>query len=37
MNRPSEIKVKLDVNGEEITRVRVGGIASNIKEIEIGI
>ncbi len=37
MNRPSEIKAKLDINGEEITRVRVGGIASNIKQIEVDI
>ena len=37
MDRPSEIKAKLEVNGEEITRVRVGGIASNIKQIEVDI
>ena len=37
MNRPSEIRAKLDIHGTEITRVRVGGIASNIKRIEVEI
>lgn len=37
MNKPSEIKAKLEVNGKKITRVRVGGIASNIQQIEVDI
>ncbi len=35
MNRPSEIRAKLYVNREEITRVRVGGTATNIKQISL--
>lgn len=37
MNRPSEIKAKLEVNNNDITRVYVGGTASNIQEIEVEI
>ncbi|OGJ50957.1 phenazine biosynthesis protein PhzF [Candidatus Peregrinibacteria bacterium RIFOXYB2_FULL_33_20] len=37
MNRPSEIRAKLETNGDNITRVSVGGIASNIQEIEVEI
>ncbi len=37
MNKPSEIKVKLSVADNDITRVRVGGIASDIREITVEI
>ncbi|OGF28543.1 phenazine biosynthesis protein PhzF [Candidatus Falkowbacteria bacterium RIFOXYC2_FULL_47_12] len=37
MNRPSEIKAKLEINSQNITRVRVGGIAANIQQIEVVI
>lgn len=37
MNKPSEIKAKLEINNDIITRVCVGGIASDIKEIEMEI
>lgn len=37
MSRPSEIKVKLGIKDRKIVRVRIGGIASNIQQIEVGI
>jgi len=37
MNRPSEIKAKLEIKDDEITRVRVGGIASNVQQTEVEI
>ena len=37
MNRPSEIMAKLEVEGEIVTRVVVGGVASNIQRAEITI
>ena len=37
MNRPSEILAQLKINDEKITEVKVGGIASNIQEQEMGL
>jgi len=35
MGKPSEILASLKVSGDNITEVRVGGIATNIQEIEV--
>ena len=37
IGRPSEIKAKLKIEKDKITRVRVGGVAAKIQEIEIEI
>jgi len=37
MNKPSEIRAKLEIDGNNITSVRVGGIASDMQEIEIDV
>ena len=37
MNKPSEILARLDVEDQRITRVRVGGVANNIKTRVINI
>lgn len=37
MNKPSEIRVKLNIRSNDITKVNVGGVATNIQEIEVKI
>lgn len=37
MNRPSEILASLEIQGNEIMKVKVGGTASNIRQMEISI
>lgn len=37
MNRPSEIRTKLEIDNNIITRVSVGGTAANIQKIEVEI
>jgi len=37
MERPSEILAKLETVGGEITRVRVGGVAANIEQMELNV
>jgi len=37
MNRPSEIKAKLEIDNHNIDKIKVGGISSDIQEIEMDI
>jgi predicted PhzF superfamily epimerase YddE/YHI9 len=37
MNRPSEIMASLEVSDGKIIKVRVGGVAEGLKQIEIEI